>query len=157
MCINRIAEQFLMLNLYVKQNKEREQMQLHKFSSESTSIWLHLMEYILWIGLIQVGMGRGDILRLVYLNQIPIVDNKRKEVSIASSYHKICARLQLKAFCHKGDIVLLVYDRSTDKADKSRLHGFDSMGFLSRGEQRPGKEKREQGQEERGPWAPVHS
>lgn len=77
------------------------------------------MEYILWIGLIQVGMGRGDILRLVYLNQIPIVDNKRKEVSIASSYHKICARLQLKAFCHKGDIVLLVYDHGLSTLDSN--------------------------------------
>lgn len=63
-------------------------MWLHEFSGVNQQItWLHLMEYIVRIGFIQ--MGQRDIPRQIYLSQIPIVNNKREEATTASSYHKI--------------------------------------------------------------------
>ena len=49
-------------------------------------------EYIVWMDFMQVGEERGDIPKLIHLNHIALVNNKRKEATTAFS-QKIYAQV----------------------------------------------------------------
>lgn len=101
MFITGIAEQFLMLSLYVKCEKCGESIGLasYIFKNESTNTCLHLMEveHIVWIGFIQVGMGRGHI-----------VNNKRKKQPLQLQVRPMLKCLLIKTFLGYDHALLML-------------------------------------------------